>query len=265
MAPEARGALAAALARVDVEELARHGDHLACSSAARKKPMPSLSGGGSAVDVAPDVERAVGRRGRCAMPSRAQAARACGRACRGRRRGSRCVSAIDVRRRRAAGWPRAAAACEPPPSRNEPALATASITCLRPDRPGHAPARVAPVLGQAVEDAPPDRGRRPRRSARRSRSAAAPARPRSRCSASRTRRSAARSRARAPIATQRAELVAADELAGRVARVRQQQRRQAAARAPRGAGPRRRTRSRARPRAGSGSAVNALKMSSSSS
>ena len=59
---------------------------------------------------------------------------------------------VDVRRRRAAGSPRAAAACEPPPSRNEPALATASMTVLRADRPGDAPARVAPVLGEAVEE-----------------------------------------------------------------------------------------------------------------
>ena len=48
------------------------------------------------------------------------------------------------------------------------------MTVFGPDRPGHAPARVAPVLGEAVEDARPDRGRRPRRSARRSRPAARP-------------------------------------------------------------------------------------------
>ena len=39
------------------------------------------------------------------------------------------------------------------------------------DRPGHAPARVAPVLGEAVEDHDRIACRRPRRSARRSRSA----------------------------------------------------------------------------------------------
>ena len=57
----------------------------------------------------------------------------------------------------------------------------------RADRPRHAPARVAPVLGEAVEDAPPDRGSRPPRSARRSPPGAARGGP-SRCSASRTRR-----------------------------------------------------------------------------
>jgi hypothetical protein len=41
---------------------------------------------------------------------------------------------------------------EAPPSRNEPALETASITRFGADGPGDPPARVAPVLGEPVED-----------------------------------------------------------------------------------------------------------------
>ena len=156
-----------------------------------------------------------------------EAAPAGGRACRGRRRGSRwsrrstCASSSSGIAARCSGF-------EPPPSRNEPALATASMTRFGPDRPGDAPARVAPVLGEAVEEhdriavdvldvarGALDRQLRP----------AAPRPDVVRVELVDEQRAVELARDRDPAR----ELVAADQLAGRVARVRQQQRRQAAA------------------------------------
>ena len=241
-----------------------HGDDLAARARRGRSPCPSLSGARQVGDRCPRRRTCRRARDRCATPRRAQAARACGRASRGTSSWIASVSATHVRRRRAAGSPRAAAACEPPPSRKRAGAGDRVDHLLRADGPGHAPARVAPVLGEAVEEhhriavdvLDVARGALDRQLAR----AAA-----SRRSASRTRRSAARSRARARCATQRAssspptslpvglhgfDSSSADrprpvDLAAQIVDAR--------------------TRSRARPRAGSGSAVNALKMSSSSS
>ena len=226
MVAEARGALAAALAGVHVEELAGHADDLAARARRGRSAMPSLSGGGRSAHVAPDVERPVGR----AVDAHAQPLqprRASGRASRGRRRGwpaSRrrtCSSSSSGIAARCSG-------CEPPPSRKR-ARARDRLDHLRgPDRPGHAPARVAPVLGQAVEDhhriavdvLDVAGGALHRAAAR-----AAP----SRCSASRTRRcSSVQSSSRAD-ATQRASSSPCTSLPVGLHGFEQQQRREPAA------------------------------------
>ncbi len=138
-----------------------------------------------------------------------------------------CVSAPRGPARRGRS-PRAAAACCRRRRGSDPALATASMTRLRAHRPGDAPARVAPVLGEAVEE--DDRVAVDVLDVARGALAGGRRAARSRRSASRTRRGAACSRARAPMRTQAASSCRRTTLAGGVARVRE-------AGAPRARGP----------------------------
>ena len=179
--------------------------------------MPSSSGGGRCADRAPDVERALGRRDRRRRRGRA-GRRAARRASRGTSAGSRRVSAstcVGVEQRDRRALQRLASRRRRGTS---PRWRRASITFFGPDRPRHAPARVAPVLGQAVEDHDRiavdvlDVARRALDRPLRAESAA-------RRSASRTRRGAACSRARARRRPSSASSSPRDELAGRVARV----------------------------------------------
>ena len=250
VAAEARAVAAPPLARVHVEELAGHGDDLVLERGA-EEAHAVVERRRQLGDVAPDVEGAVGR-AVDAYAEPLEPRRACGRASRGtpswmarvslttwsslEQRNGRALQRLASRRRRG----------------SEPALeASASTTLLGPDGPGDAPAGVAPVLGEPVEEHDRiavdvlDVARRALHRQRPGRAAIDVVRVE-------LVERAARSRARARVATQRCELLALDQLARRVARV-------ATGAAPRGRGRgsraadrRRRRRSRARPRAGWG-------------
>ena len=149
VAAEARGALAAALARVDVEELAGHDDDLLVERGA-EEAHAVVERRRQVGDRAPDVERAVGR----AVGAHAEALQAGQQAIALLAEGGvdRLGLGDDVRVGRAAGWPRAAAASSRRRRGTSRRWRRASMTFARADGPGDAPAGVAPVLGQAVED-----------------------------------------------------------------------------------------------------------------
>src|SRR5690606_16672775 len=145
---EAGGAADAALAGVHVEEVAGDDDDLALEGGA-EEAVAGVEGRGKVFEVAPNVEGAFG----LAFDAHAEGAQAieelvallAGRAANGFGLGEG-VLGREQRERGALHGARAAAV-------EEGAGAGEGLDdAARPDRPGDAPARVAPVLGEAVED-----------------------------------------------------------------------------------------------------------------
>src|SRR5690606_12360833 len=145
---EARGAADAALARVHVEEGAGDGDDFALEGGA-EEAVARVEGRGKVLQISPDVEGAFG----LTLDANAEGAEAIEELvallAEGAANGFRLGQGVLGREERERGaLHRAGAAAVEEGARAGEGLDDAA----RPDGPGDAPARVAPVLGEAVEE-----------------------------------------------------------------------------------------------------------------